>query len=186
MNSRIGIEHNPAAIAVLILMAASLALAAESADSPEYLGVPGGDSLVVCFSPGGCRGLIISALQSADKTIQAAVYSITNFEICSTLVGEKRRGSAVTVIGDDNQAAGRYSKTEYLSDSGIPVRLGGGYGHMHHKFAVIDSELVITGSYNWSNSAETRNDENLLIIRDRELAAQYLREFERLWKDSAP
>jgi phosphatidylserine/phosphatidylglycerophosphate/cardiolipin synthase-like enzyme len=55
---------------------------------------------------------------------------------------------------------------------------------MHHKFMVIDGEIVVTGSYNWSAAAEERNDENLVVIRDRGVAEAFEREFERIWSQS--
>ncbi len=54
---------------------------------------------------------------------------------------------------------------------------------MHHKFAVFDGKTVITGSYNWSNSAETRNYENVVVLHDSKIALAYHSEFERLWRD---
>jgi phosphatidylserine/phosphatidylglycerophosphate/cardiolipin synthase-like enzyme len=57
---------------------------------------------------------------------------------------------------------------------------------MHHKFMVIDGEIVVTGSYNWSAAAEERNDENLVVIRDRGVAGAFEREFERIWSQSPP
>lgn len=52
---------------------------------------------------------------------------------------------------------------------------------MHHKFCVIDNEVVITGSYNWTASADKRNNENLLVIHDAKIAQEYSAEFNRLW-----
>ncbi|MEM4311114.1 MAG: phospholipase D-like domain-containing protein [Nitrososphaerales archaeon] len=55
---------------------------------------------------------------------------------------------------------------------------------MHHKVAIIDGMIVITGSYNWSSSAEDVNDENLIILKDREIALSYEKEFQRVWKEA--
>ena len=52
---------------------------------------------------------------------------------------------------------------------------------MHHKVILIDGETVITGSYNFSKNAETSNDENILILKNREIAGAFLREFRRCW-----
>ena len=52
---------------------------------------------------------------------------------------------------------------------------------LHHKFAVIDGRMVITGSQNWSEAANRQNDENLLVIQSPTVAAHFQREFERLY-----
>jgi len=55
---------------------------------------------------------------------------------------------------------------------------------MHNKVMIIDSEIVVTGSYNWSVSAEERNDENIIIVRSRKIAEEYERKFEEIWMKS--
>jgi phosphatidylserine/phosphatidylglycerophosphate/cardiolipin synthase-like enzyme len=68
-----------------------------------------------------------------------------------------------------------------MKDAGLRVVLDENRGAMHHKVIVIDGETVVTGSYNFSKNAETRNNENLLIIKgNREIAEAYLAEFERI------
>jgi phosphatidylserine/phosphatidylglycerophosphate/cardiolipin synthase-like enzyme len=83
------------------------------------------------------------------------------------------------------------SQGEFLRRGGIDVRNVTGQvrdggetrGIMHHKFAVIDRKVLITGSYNWSRSAETLNGENILIFQSAEpLAEEYRKEFEKLWR----
>ena len=58
--------------------------------------------------------------------------------------------------------------------------------HMHHKFMIIDGRTVMTGSYNWTRSAETRNEENLISVDDPQLAIRFTEEFERIWNLSEP
>ena len=68
-----------------------------------------------------------------------------------------------------------------MKEAGIPVIIDTSSGTMHHKVIIIDDETVITGSYNFSKNAETRNSENLLIIKgNKEIARAYLDEFNRL------
>jgi phosphatidylserine/phosphatidylglycerophosphate/cardiolipin synthase-like enzyme len=71
-----------------------------------------------------------------------------------------------------------------LKEAGLDVRLDGNRNSMHHKVIVIDGEIVITGSYNFSNNAEKRNDENVLILHSSEIAGLYLSEFERVWVEA--
>jgi phosphatidylserine/phosphatidylglycerophosphate/cardiolipin synthase-like enzyme len=67
---------------------------------------------------------------------------------------------------------------------GLPVRLDANGGAMHHKVIIIDEERVITGSYNFSKNASRRNDENVLMIDSKDIAAQYLKEFDRIYRES--
>ena len=64
------------------------------------------------------------------------------------------------------------------------MRLDGNLASMHHKVLIIDEQVVVTGSYNFSQSAKTRNDENTLIIHSEEIAALYLEEFDRVWLEA--
>ncbi|MCK5833581.1 phospholipase D family protein [bacterium] len=141
------------------------------------------ENIDVCFSAvEDCRALILKKILSANNTIDVAVYSLTNIELSRALIEAHSKGIITRVISDDKQSSGKYSKTQYLADNGIPVRYDGSTGYMHHKFTVIDNAVILTGSYNWSNSAENKNDENLLLIRDKKLARKYTNEFERLWE----
>ena len=60
----------------------------------------------------------------------------------------------------------------------------GNDGQMHHKVMIIDKQIVIFGSYNFTNSAETRNDENLIVAYNTDIAAQFLSEFERVYEQA--
>jgi phosphatidylserine/phosphatidylglycerophosphate/cardiolipin synthase-like enzyme len=71
-----------------------------------------------------------------------------------------------------------------LFENGIDVRLDGNPRGMHHKVILIDERIVITGSYNFSNNAKTRNDENTLIIHNPEMVALFREEFERVWEEA--
>jgi phosphatidylserine/phosphatidylglycerophosphate/cardiolipin synthase-like enzyme len=55
---------------------------------------------------------------------------------------------------------------------------------MHHKVIILDDETVILGSFNYSRSADEANDENLLVIHDRDVASQYLSEFKRIYREA--
>ena len=83
---------------------------------------------------------------------------------------------------EENQAA-----QETLRGFGIPFRLlhgrSQGPSKMHHKFAVIDWQTVVTGSYNWTLESEDRNYENLLVLHERSVVVAYAEEFEALWRE---
>jgi len=138
--------------------------------------------LDVCFSRVDfCRDDIISWINNAESYVYVMVYSFTADEIADALVDAHRRGLDVRVVIDNEQAAGPGSVYDRLKAAGVPTRVDARAALMHHKVVVIDGEIVITGSYNFSAAAEDRNDENLIIIRDPEVARLYKDEFLRLW-----
>ncbi len=135
------------------------------------------------FSPrGGCPEAIISVIDDAEKSIDCAIYTFTSREIAQALVRAYERGVAVRAIMDRNQAAEGYAKKRYLMNKDIPVRVHIGDGIMHNKFLVADSTIVITGSYNWTTSANRWNYENIIVIKSPPLAKIYERQFGKLWK----
>ena len=133
-----------------------------------------------------CVPLIESFINNAHQSIDVAMFSFTSRPLAWALVKAAQRGVRVRVILDDGQARSRWSKYRFLVKRGIPVKLDNRSAYMHHKFAVIDGKLVITGSYNWTASAEKRNDENLVVLRSPEFIKAYEREFERLWSGTRP
>ncbi|WP_457568718.1 phospholipase D family nuclease [Desulfurobacterium sp.] len=137
------------------------------------------------FSPrGGCTGALIKEIGKARNTIDAAIYSFTSKKIARAFIKAHKRGVKVRIIIDQGTAKSRRCVAPLLEKAGVPVRFkrGSGGGLMHNKFAVIDGKTVITGSFNWTVSAEKRNDENLVVIKgDKNLASSYGRIFTRLW-----
>lgn len=153
-----------------------------------------GMAVQVCFSPlGKCSAHIVREIGQAKKEVLVAVYAFTSDELAWALVKARQRGVNVQVVLDQEFDTGNESsKGSLLRQQGLPVRgisgfqrgkPEGGTGLMHQKFAVIDRRAVLTGSYNWTVSAENFNDENLLLFRDAApLAEEYRKEFFRLWE----
>jgi len=143
------------------------------------------ESTKVLFSPnGGCQDAVVQEISRAQKTIDIAMYNLTAREISQELIKAKERGCQIRVFLDQGEGNGKYSKGKYLLDKGINVRFYAGTGLMHNKFAVIDNRVLITGSFNWTTSAERENQENLLIITDETVVKQYSQRFEMLWAGS--
>ncbi len=149
-------------------------------------------SVEVFFSPnGGARAAILKELTHAEKEIDIAMYILTDRELSNVLVSARRRGVNVRVLLDGKSAEEiGYSKHHFLSERNVNVKLdnthrtyGDKYeGIMHNKFAIIDNKILITGSYNWTHSAEKLNDENLLIIKDaKEITGKFSDKFKELW-----
>jgi phosphatidylserine/phosphatidylglycerophosphate/cardiolipin synthase-like enzyme len=141
-------------------------------------------SLAYYFSPhGGAKEAILKEIGGAREEILVAMYNFTSSDLAQALVRAKGRGVRVRVILDEGQqihegsgAQGRQSA--YLAEDGIDVSFDSVSGLMHNKFAVIDRSVVLTGSYNWTDGAEDRNFENLLVIRSDEIASRYADEFD--------
>ncbi|MCA9545813.1 MAG: DUF1669 domain-containing protein, partial [Myxococcales bacterium] len=99
-------------------------------------------------------------IQRAGWKIDIAVFFLTHKGITEDLIKAHRRGVEVRVILDATAAKNGYSKHELLRAAGIPLKIEHWGGKMHMKSAVIDEEVVITGSMNWTSAGEGGNDEN--------------------------
>lgn len=141
----------------------------------------------VYFSPnGGIRQRIIRAIAESRKSIDAAVYSFTASELAEALYAAKARGVRIRVLVDRERAEAGGSGIRGLRLNGITVRSLGvpEQSLMHHKFAVFDERLVVTGSYNWTNSAEHANYENLIVLDEPGVVKRFQQEFRRLWREA--
>ena len=142
----------------------------------------GGRDLRCYFSPSdGTNYRIQQTIQAAQHSVGFQLLTLTRSDLAAALIDQKNAGRKVR--GDlDN---GTDSGTEYpnLVSAGVDVRLNTGGGLLHHKYMIVDAEdphwdgAVLTGSHNWSASAENSNNENTLIVRDADVANQYLQEF---------
>ena len=84
----------------------------------------------------------------------------------------------VQVILDKSQRSEKYSSADFLANQGVPVVIDANHAIAHNKVIVIDGATVLTGSFNFTKAAQERNAENLLILRDQALAAQYTKNWE--------
>ena len=128
-----------------------------------------------------CADNLIMRIGSAKETLHIAIYSFTLDEIGDAVINAYERGVEVKVVFEEGQIS-QYSEYEKLKSSGIPVKKDSNPSYMHNKFAVIDNEIVVTGSFNWSKNADERNDENLIIIKNKELAQKYEAEFQEIYE----
>ena len=128
----------------------------------------------VFFSPqGGCTDAVVSELNQAKSNVLVQAYSFTSAPIAKALVGAHRRGVKVTVILDKSQRTEQYSSATFLRNQGVPTFIDDKHATAHNKVMVIDGRTVITGSFNFTKRAEEKNAENLLVIRDIDLASRY-------------
>ena len=140
-----------------------------------------------CFSPGReCRATIIDGLRRAVVSVDICVFTITDNQLCDEILHVHRRRLPVRIITDNDKAEDHGSDIETLHKAGVPVRTDETQYHMHHKFTVLDGQSVITGSYNWTRGAAEQNNENLVIITERPTVADFIAEFEKLWRETVP
>ncbi len=136
------------------------------------------------FSPkGGCEKAIIEWINRANKSIHIMMYSFTLDSISDALILAHSKGIEILIIFEREQIS-KYSEDIKLENAGIDVRYDNNPALMHNKVMIIDNKVVLTGSFNWSSQAEERNNENLLIIIDKELAELYEKEFQKIWSES--
>lgn len=150
----------------------------------------GAPSVDVYFSPeNNVRSHILTVLGRAKKSVDVAMFSFTDRRLAQKMVAISKRLKVRVLLDPKNASDNPYSKAGYLSNNGVNIRYAkvmsvyGIEGIMHNKFAVIDGKIVLTGSYNWTASANSRNNENMLIIRNKRIGAIYEKEFSRLWKN---
>lgn len=150
--------------------------------------LPAGEAAFdVGYSPGNALDLVLKGINEAETSILVAAYSFTSKPVATALLEAHRRGVSVAVLADhkSNGPESAYSAATFLANQGVPVRLNDNYAIFHHKFMVIDSLHVETGSFNYSASAVKRNAENVLFVWNAPaLALRYGTEWKRLWNEA--
>jgi phosphatidylserine/phosphatidylglycerophosphate/cardiolipin synthase-like enzyme len=136
----------------------------------------------VYFSPnGGCTEAIVESLGKAKTEVLVQAYSFTSKTIAKALVDAHKRGVHVEIILDksNKNKNGKYSAADFTAHAGIPTFIDSSHQIAHNKIMILDRETVITGSFNFTKAAENSNAENLLIIKSKELAKDYIENWER-------
>lgn len=137
--------------------------------------------VAVYFSPdGGCQDAIVREISSARESLYVEAYSFTSAPIAKAIVEAFKRGVAVAVILDKSQLTEQYSVANYFKTAGVPTFIDRAFKIAHNKVIVVDRQTVVTGSYNFTKSAEHDNAENLLIIRHPGVAQAYLTNWQKL------
>ena len=138
---------------------------------------------------------LIYYIDREQKAIWLAIFSFTDKQIAEALIRAKERGVDVQVVVDPGFLNDRYTKIDWLYESGLPVfvhnpkharnNLSTMSNLMHHKFAIFfqnidDRPLVWTGSFNFTKSARLSNQENAVVLSSSRIVKQYMEQFERL------
>jgi phosphatidylserine/phosphatidylglycerophosphate/cardiolipin synthase-like enzyme len=144
-----------------------------------------GSYIEIYFCPEDkCAEALVRELNSAEKSIYFMTFSFTSESISDAVISGHLKGIEAKGILDSSQAAGQYSSFDKLKEAGIDIVREKGKYKLHHKVFIIDNLTVVTGSFNPTLNGDTRNDENMLIIKDRNTTLEFLEEFEDLWKEN--
>jgi phosphatidylserine/phosphatidylglycerophosphate/cardiolipin synthase-like enzyme len=124
---------------------------------------------------------LVPILALTQQEVLFMAYSFTTHGLCDEMANLQQQGVAVRGVFESRGSSVDHSCLNDLLASGAEVRQDGNPAAMHHKVIILDRRYVITGSFNFSNSADQRNDENLIIIDDPVLAQLFIDEFELRW-----
>lgn len=119
--------------------------------------------------------VIVAGIKSAQRHIRVQAYSFTSAPIAQALIAARARGVDVQVLVDHGSALSTDAKTiKELTTAGIDVAEDARHAIAHNKIVILDGEIVITGSFNFTSAAEKRNAENIVVIRDDQTAQRFM------------
>lgn len=152
----------------------------------------GGEVERICFVPGeDCGAVLVSEIRAAKREILVQAYGFTLPAIVEALAKASRRGVRVSVLLDKSNACATEQKrrgredddddcgrkgavaARVLLEAGADVRIDAAHAIAHNKVMVFDGERTLTGSFNFTTSANSRNAENLLVVAGKDVAAAY-------------
>jgi len=147
-----------------------------------------GTPLHVYFSPEDhIQSALLDLVDNARSSIYFLAYSFTAAPLADAIRQRAAAGVKVAGVMEADQvksnAGGVYAA---FRQAGLDVHLDGNPGLMHHKVMIIDGRIIVFGSYNFTVSAETKNDENMMVIDNPEIADQFTREFQRVYAVAQP
>lgn len=151
----------------------------------------------VFFAPNNSDGIsamdqIMNRVTTADSSIYFSIFSFPHVGLNNLILDKFLEGLTVKGVFDESQLEN--SQEEFLAQRGIPCRIDGNNfvadghgGKLHHKTMIVDYDqndaFVITGSFNWSDNANDNNNENILVIHSKEIAAKYKAEWDLRWNE---
>lgn len=135
------------------------------------------------FFPNVCNEIkVANMLRTCKQTLDVAIFALTNDKIGASIEEAFKRGVKVRLIADDECAKFPGGEVYRLAALGIPTKTDNSFRyHMHHKFAILDNSVVVTGSFNWTSQAVKYNQENIMFLECPEIARQYTEAYNQLW-----
>lgn len=134
------------------------------------------------FSPGeACLNTIVQHFRSARRSVDFCVFTLSDDRIAQEVLAAHTRGVALRFITDNDKETDSGSDVTRLRAAGVPTAVDRTDAHMHHKFAIFDGLWLLNGSYNWTRSGCSHNEENLVATNDATLLRQFQGAFDQLW-----
>lgn len=127
---------------------------------------------------------LIALVADAQSSIRFLAFSFTDYPLAQAMIDRAKAGADVRGVFETFGSNGTRSELGTFWCAGLPVRQDGNGSFLHHKVIIIDNSIVVTGSLNFSSSADEDNEENVIILDNPEIAALYLQEFDKLWEQA--
>ena len=122
---------------------------------------------------------IIPLINNANKTIDISIFFLTHKQLNDALINAHKRGVKIRIINDATNASNRFSIHKSLRSEGIQVKTENFAGKNHSKIVIIDNEISVIGSLNLTSSGEKSNDENVLVIKNKDIAQDMTKSFNK-------
>ncbi|KAK9540057.1 hypothetical protein VZT92_002529 [Zoarces viviparus] len=129
---------------------------------------------------------LLRHILSASSSLDLCVFAFSNVNLSRAVLALHARGVTVRVLTDKDYVAITGSQIGVLRNDGICVRCDANSVYMHHKFALVDGRLLVTGSLNWTRTAVQSNTENVVVTEEPDLVRPFVQEFNRLWESNDP
>ena len=134
-----------------------------------------------CFAPDEpCDIKLLKFIQSAKVTLDIAIFDINLDQLVHAVLIQSKK-IPVRILVDRREAKGPHSKVSLLLNAGLSVKIGHQRGIMHNKFAIVDGKTIETGSFNYTNGAAFKNNENQVYLNTPEIVERYRKRFEKIW-----
>ncbi len=145
-----------------------------------------GINMEVYFSPDdGVAEHILEILNNAQESIYFMAFSFTRDDFGEAMRAQAENGLTVAGVMEEQQIKSNIgTEYDFFKQAELNVFVDGNEDQMHHKTMIIDEQIVITGSYNFSRSAEIRNDENVVVFHNEQIADFFLEEFQRVYEQA--
>ncbi|MBD3288778.1 phospholipase [candidate division KSB1 bacterium] len=150
----------------------------------QKIAINGNDIQVFFAAEDDVAEKLLPIIESAQNSIRFMAFSFTHNGMGDAILNRARAGIDVKGIFELRGSETSYSELGKLHRAGVPVRQDGNPRTFHHKVIIIDNKTVVTGSFNFSNNANKNNDENVIVINNRDISQQYTNEFERRWEEA--
>ncbi len=139
---------------------------------------------ILFASEGNASEILVETVLRASSEIRFMTFVFSSDSIAEAMLQRASQGVQVRGIFENRNSTASWSHLPTLLCAGLDVRQDSNPFTLHHKVILVDDDTVITGSFNFSGSASRNNDENVIILQNREIASLYIQEWERLWQVS--